>query len=406
MTPSSRGLRRAGTHRRWVALVYGLILVIEIGDAALTPLLPSFRDEYALSAVEAGAVLSVTSLAIVVVATPIGLLSDRVGPRGLTLTAGTLGILGAVGLALAVDFWSLLGARALHGAALGGVWTAGLAWLSQRARAGVLGGTISVGGLGQVIGPVFAGQSVAPFGPVLPFAILAGAGVMLTIALARVPAGEEALPRERSLLASLRELRIDPRILAAFLVMALVGLNGGTVRLLVPIELDAAGLSEAAVGRLFSAASFAFLLTSVLVARIGDRAVTLTSCAVVASLAGAVLLLPIASTGAVVLVIFLLLRAPLNAHLSTVMYPLGAEGARVAAIGTGTVVGLLNVLWGGSATVGPLLGGAIADTAGVRWAFASVALLSFLVAAWILAARRGRFLPGQTRPPRPPKVLT
>jgi MFS family permease len=62
-------------------------------------------------------------------------------------------------------------------------------------------------------------------------------------------------------------------------------------------------------------------------------------------------------------------------------YPLGADGADRAGLGHGLVLGLINVIWGAGAVVGPVLGAAVATHAGDRAAYALLVVLSFGAAA-------------------------
>ena len=66
---------------------------------------------------------------------------------------------------------------------------------------------------------------------------------------------------------------------------------------------------------------------------------------------------PFVTTATVALLVFVIVRGPAWATVSTLPYPLGAIGAERAGIGYGTVVGVLNVAWGGSNALGPVLAG-------------------------------------------------
>ena len=110
---------------------YALFLVSEIVWMAIVPVAPSFADKLDLSKVEVGAVLASAGLATLIVSLPIGLVSDRIGTRGLLRWSAAVVAVSTLGQGLATDFWSLLAARALFGAALGTIWTAGLAWIAE-----------------------------------------------------------------------------------------------------------------------------------------------------------------------------------------------------------------------------------------------------------------------------------
>ena len=77
----------ANEMRRLVLLVYALVFVTELSQAAIVPLLPTYGRELSLSEVETGAILAATTFATVLVAVPIGLTADRLGSHRLTIVA-------------------------------------------------------------------------------------------------------------------------------------------------------------------------------------------------------------------------------------------------------------------------------------------------------------------------------
>jgi len=99
---------------------------------------------------------------------------------------------------------------------------------------------------------------------------------------------------------------------------------------------------------------------------------------------GILILLPVATGTTVVLLAFLLLRAPFWSAVSTLPFPFGAIGAERAVIGQGAVVGMLNLAWGVSNTAGPLLAGAVADSVGLRAAYLPALAACVLVGSSIL----------------------
>ena len=53
-----------------------------IAESSLVPLLPSIRDDLGLTSVQAGLLLTTTTLAMLVVAMPVGYAANRFGTRG------------------------------------------------------------------------------------------------------------------------------------------------------------------------------------------------------------------------------------------------------------------------------------------------------------------------------------
>src|SRR5215210_4055623 len=71
--------------RRLTLTVNAIIFLDALLMFALVPLLPDYVDELGLSKTEAGIIVGVYSAAVLVAAAPVGHLSDRIGPKRLTL---------------------------------------------------------------------------------------------------------------------------------------------------------------------------------------------------------------------------------------------------------------------------------------------------------------------------------
>jgi hypothetical protein len=85
-----------------------------------------------------------------------------------------------------------------------------------------------------------------------------------------------------------------------------------------------------------------------------------------------VLVLPL---GSAAFATMLVLIAPILSVLYGVGYPMGADGADRAGLGHGLALGLVNLVWGVGAVVGPVAGGAVAGYAGDRVAYLLLAAL-------------------------------
>lgn len=381
--------------RRPVPELFALLFLVEVVHWAIVPLAPRFADEFGLSTVQTGAILAATSIVSVLVAIPAGVLTDRLGPRPITIVAAVLATTGTAGQAVAVDFWSLFGARAVFGAGFAIIWTAGLVWLgavvSGPVRARALGSTITTAGVGGLVGPALTGLLAEHVGLPVPF-VLAAAALAVATAVLVLPAPRLVTPpSERAplrLRATIGRARRDRVVLAGFAATALGGLTAGVVSLLVPLQLDTNGLSEGSIGIVFSAGAGIFVVASALIARHGDRTARIRTVGLAAGALAAVLVLLLVSEATAVVVAFVLLRTPVMATLFTVSFPLAAMGARRAGVGEGAVLGLLNMSWGVSTMVGPLVGGAVADALGYAAAYGAVLGFAVAVACWALLAAR------------------
>ena len=374
--------------RRTVVPIYGLFLLETLVWIAMVPLAPTFADEFGLSGVEAGMILAASSLAALVVALPLGVLADRFGARRVTIASACLFTLATLGQGLAEDFWTLLAARIAFGIAFGALWGAGASWLSdslsEERRAGALALTTTVAGLGFTTGPVFAGVVADRYETGTPFLVLALAAAVVTAALfVTAPAATAEAPRQR-LRDALRLARADELVLAGIAIIVLIGLVGGGVNLLVPLQLRDNGVSAAEIGLLFSVASAVYTLVSAGVARLGARSATLRVGGYSALIVGLSIFLVLTSSSTLAAVAFVLLRAPAWSTMDTIIYPLAAAGAHRSAIGRGSVMGLVMLGWAAASAVGPLLAGGIADAAGDRAAYAAMIGFCGLIGGWLL----------------------
>jgi MFS family permease len=100
-------------------------------------------------------------------------------------------------------------------------------------------------------------------------------------------------------------------------------------------------------------------------------------------LLGAAALLPVLALATPFLVAFVVLRAAIQAPLSTINYDLGARGARSAGVAIGAAMGMLNLVWALAAATSPLVTGALVDTAGARWVFLALAVTAAAAGLWM-----------------------
>jgi len=364
--------------------LYGLFFLAELGQSVLVPLVPVFAREFSLSGVQSGAILSAATLATVVASVPVGLLADRVGALPLALAAGILLCVAALVQALAADFTMLLLGRVAFGLAFATVWTAGIALLLT-SRAGAVGGAITVGGLAHLVGPPLSGYLTELVGRALPFLVIACAGLgVCVLVAATAPSERERAPRRRSDLgAAARAVRHEPVLGSAVVLIALVGTTTGVVPLVVPLLLDERGFSSADIGLVFAAGSTLWVLASALAVRAGRRAVSVSLAGAGLLALGAVAVVPFVVLVVPCLIGFVLLRASLQAPLSTINYVLGEDGARAAGVSTGAVLGLLNLVWGVGGTLSPLVAGGIVEEIGARWVFLLLACVCLVAGVWM-----------------------
>ena len=380
--------------RRMFVLMYALVFLDEIALLGLVPLLPGYTRTYGLSTTAAGALLSAAPLAIVIASIPAGRLSDRLGARRVTLAAGVLIALSTAGTAVAPGFVVLLLARAAFGLASGTIWSAGLAWIGDSAsdarRPAALGTVITVAGVGGMVGPVFCGYLADNVGRGAPWAVVSGTTVLVVIALAAANPGRSVAHEHLPLRHITAKMRREPLLVGALAIMLLGGVGDGVVNLIAPLQLSDNGLSEGRIGLWFSVGAAIFIVASAATTRMGERAVSLRAAAFFAALQAAILLPVLVSSATAVIVFMILARFAVAALPYTIGYPLAAVGSARLGLGTGTVNGLLGLVWGAGSFVAPPVAGVIADTIGDRAAYGLLVGFCLIMAGWILrSAQRG-----------------
>ena len=375
--------------------IYALVFVAGMLQSALAPLGPLYAEHLQLSRVQLGELFAVSGVSTLLVVLPVGLFSDRIGSRRISVGAAVLVALSALGQGLASDFWLLLASRLLFGVAFGAVWTAGVAYLSESGsaerRSARLGATIPVSGVAASVGPAFAGVLAAQFGVGVPFAIIAAIAALIAISLWRFPvlATPAARVEPASSVSVWTAARSSRLVVAPVVIMVTAGLSSSVTNLLAPIQLRLNGASINAIGILLAVAAVLYIASSLCVSRLGARAATVRAAGVATLLLGASLVLPISSTATVPLAAFVLVRSMVHATMSTIAYPIAAAGGEAAGIGAAKALGLTSAGWATASVVGPLAGGAIAQAAGNRAAFAALFPLTFIAAAWLLLGGRG-----------------
>lgn len=403
--PSLRRLLSLSELRSVSFPVYALVFIAGVVQAALAPLGPVYAEELGLSRIQVGALFAAASIAMVIVAFPVGVVADRLGARRLTVGAAALVSVSTLGQGLAHAFWVLLASRLVFGVAFGAVWTAGLAFLADAGpverRSARLGATIPVTGASLAIGPAFAGLVSARFGVATPFVAMAAVAAAVTGMLVLAPEVPVAAPDER--VAVMRLLRGAARskiVLGIVAVMVVAGFSGSLTYVLVPLRLRANGMSVAAIGGVLAAAAVLFVVAGTVATRLGDRLVRPAAAGLATFALGLALALPVVSTATASLAAFLLLRATCNAVMSTIAYSLASEAGADTGIGAGSVIGLANAAWATATVVAPLAGGAIAETSSDRVAFLVLVPITLATAAWLLAGGRARARHGTGRLPR------
>ncbi|MBM3681335.1 MAG: MFS transporter [Actinobacteria bacterium] len=386
---------RVVSPRRLTALISSLIFLDMITWLAAIPLIPYWQRELGLSDDQAGVVLAIYSLTVLILAIPSGHIADRLGARRLTLIGAALFVVAAPLIAFADSFEALLAVRVFQGACSAITWSAGLAWLAASVGPEYRMRGLSIANasatIATIAGPLFGGPIVAFAGIEVAFLGLAVL-VVAVIAWALVEPGGNAGPQahedRQGPFVALIAARRPGALQVAFVSIAFVSLMMAALQLLAPLHYDDGGWSSSAIGWVFTAGSVLSVLAIVIVGRLGSRIDGIRSlvllpvgCAVVV----AALLVPLGLWWySAALVIVIGIAAP----VFTISYAVCAEGARAGGIGEGSAFGMLNAVWAVGAVISPVISGIVAE-GGVSWvAYVVVAVLAIATAVFLAGARR------------------
>ena len=208
--------------RATLALCIGSMMVFS--NLYITqPLLPMIRESFAITPLQAGMTLSVTTLALGGCLLLFGPLSDAIGRRVIILSTLTLLGLTTFAGAFAADYTVLLLLRALQGVFIAGLPAAAMAYMGDefdpKALLLAVGLYIGANSLGGISGRVISGLAAHHWGWQASFLSLAAFDlVCLLLVIWLLPASRRFEPRPlrpRHMLADLGGHLRNPTILAA-----------------------------------------------------------------------------------------------------------------------------------------------------------------------------------------------
>lgn len=377
---------------RVVILVYLALFVAELSWSGVTPLIPSYVEEYGLSDFQGGLVLSVASLGILIASIPASIVTRTISPR--TLTLASMAVIAVAGMAMAVapGYWSIVAARFVFGLGFGTLYVSMVAWLADAAgseSARVLALTTVIIGVSATLSPAYAGWIAEQYGLSAPFVGLAIITVLLFILLLFDRSGtglrKDPAPPARDLV---RAVASDPGLASMLLLTTAAAVVWMTADLLVPLRLDENGYNASEIGIAFSVSALVFVVAGAVTARRADRwarpgiAAGSTAALAIATALPALLL------GVPITLIFLFGASITTGVIVALTYPFGLQAVERGAVTVAVMSALANIIWALSGMAGPTVGGAFAEWAGDQAAFAVLALVCALVAVDVV--RRAR----------------
>jgi MFS family permease len=347
--------------RRLLLLVGAIVFVDTMFFAALTPLLPDYKDELGLSKAEAGVLASSYAAGALFGALPGGIAAARLGVKPVVL-AGLAGMgVTTLTFGIADTFWLLLLARFLQGLSSAFSWTASFSWLAAGAppdrRGELLGAAVGAAIFGALFGPVLGGIA-AETSPELAFGSVAVLAIALGIWAWKTPAFS---PGEPQPLRMLVDALGHSGVARAAWFVALPALLFGVLGVLAPLRLDELGWGSLAIGAVFLTAAGLEGLASPVLGRISDRRGRMTPLRA-GLLASAIVSATLPWLGAAWALAAVVVAAGLA--FGTFWAPamaLLADSAEAVGLDYAYGFALVNIAWAPGAFSGAALGGALAD---------------------------------------------
>ena len=376
--------------RRLFLLVAAVVLVDTMFYSAITPLLPTYREELGLSKTAAGVLSAAYAAGTLLGSLPVGALIARFGAKRMLLAGLGLMSCTSVVFGFAENVVLLDAARFAQGVGGACSWGAGLAWLIGAApadrRGELLGAAIAAAIGGVMLGPVLGGAATVA-GPEPVFAAVAVLGAALAMWAVSTPGPPLA---ERSDLGTVARAIASRPVAAAFWLAMLPSIYSGVLVVLGPLRLDELGAGGVAIGAVFLVAALFEGTVSALVGRVSDRIgraapirvglLTAGALAVLLPLAGAPLSLAVAIVAAV---------AALAAFWAPA-FALLSEAGEAVGLDQGYAFALTNLAWAGGQVSGAGAGGWVAERTSDAVPYAVLAVLCSLTFAAMAGSRRRR----------------
>jgi multidrug resistance protein len=193
--------QKSGMYQVWMLALS--LSILQIGFGIVTPIFPFYIVELGVGATELGVLAASFALTRILLAGPLGGLSDRVGRKRVLLAALAGFAVSNLIYAYASTIIVMIIARALEGGISAGFYPAANAFVSDMTtpeNRGTAMGYLSMGNMvGFVVGPALGGVLAEFLGIRLPF-VIAAAASLVTLVILNLIVHE---PERRSSLAEL-----------------------------------------------------------------------------------------------------------------------------------------------------------------------------------------------------------
>ena len=227
----------------YIMIVAGTVTMLSNG--LVWPILaPYVRDEFTAPLNLIGLSVSGYFLLRMLSEFPVGVLSDRVGPKRPLVAGRVLAIFGAFMCSRTSSIWMLILSRVLWGVGDAAFFCIGMSYVSRlfgaERRGRALGFFQAVEVIGTFIGQSLGGFVAASYGPRMNFMLSVACGVTAFLMVSFIKGVELEGPKQpaQSLVPSVKEMRIvlTPTVLVACLInLSTMVINTGLLGTILPI---------------------------------------------------------------------------------------------------------------------------------------------------------------------------
>lgn len=372
--------------RRLLALTTALMFLELVFFTVLSPLLPGLKHDLGLSTSQAGVLVAMYAVGCAVGAIPSLMIVVRLGVRTTALVSLATFAAMSVVFGLAHGYDALLLARFAQGLAGAACWTAAMLWLLEVAplerRGELLGFAFGVSEAGAIAGPT-AGGIAAAAGRGATFVAIAVLCALLALITTRFDA--PPAPAEKRL--GLGSALGAPNVRKVMWITLVPAILIAAISVLAPLQQHRLGAGSGEIALTFAVAAILGITVRPFYGRWSDRQgplrpvrIGLLACTPV------IVALPWMQTrfgAAVLIALALILIGVLWAPVMVLL----SDACAAAGMGQLMVVAMMDLTWPPGNIVGSAGGGALAQVAGQRVAYAAMAA-SLLAGYVALSGRR------------------
>jgi DHA1 family chloramphenicol resistance protein-like MFS transporter len=374
--------------RRLLALTTSLMFLELLFFAVLSPLLPGLKHDLGLSTSQVGLLVAMYAIGCAAGAIPALMIVVRLGVRSTALLSLATFALTSVLFGLVHGYDALLAARFGQGLAGAACWTSAMLWLLEgtppERRGELLGVAFGISEIGAVAGPA-AGGIASAAGRGATFVAIACACTLLALLTSRFSAPPAPTEKRLGLGRALSSSSIRKIMWITLVPATLIA----AISVLAPLQQHGLGAGSGEIAATFAVAAVIGIAVRPFYGRWSDREgplrpvrLGLLACApVIVALPWIDTRVGAAALIALALVLIGVLWAPVMVLLS--------DACSAAGVGQLMVVAMMDLTWPPGNIIGAAGGGALAEVAGQRVAYAAMGV-SLLVALFALS---GRFAP-------------